>query len=103
MTTTAHFSQIIRDQIGVAVLMAAGASDFMYSEADRYLQFTVRGRRGYVTKVRVTLEPSDTYTVAIGRMHKRTFDWEWLGELELVYADSLAEAVRSLYTRHASA
>jgi len=95
-TTAPHFTQIIRAQIGAGTLMTVGARDFAYNDAegDRYLRFTVTGKRGYITAVKVILEPSDTYTVELVRMHKRTFEFETVKSLELVYADQLAEVVR---------
>ncbi len=97
-TTDTHFTRIIRDQVGLATLMAVGAKDFAYNDldGDRYLRFAVKGQRGYVTAVKVILEPSDTYTVELVRMHKRTFEFEVVKSSDLVYADALAQVVRAL-------
>lgn len=95
-STTPHFTAIIRDQIGLGTLMTVGARDFIYSDhdGDRWWQFTVTGKRGYISVIKVILEPSDTYTVKLDRMNKRTYDGENVHTADLVYADSLAGVVR---------
>lgn len=92
-----EFAVTIKRQIGVNTFSRVGARDFVYSATDRYLRFAVTGRRGWATAIKVTLEPNDTYTVNLERMNKRTFDFEVVRTLELVYCDQLAEVVESLY------
>lgn len=85
----------IQRQIGPMAFMMIGASKFIGS--DTFLQFNIGSNPKRVSKVRVNLEPSDTYRVTFyGRMGKV------LSESEDVYCDSLKDVIAShtgLYTK----
>ncbi len=97
----------IRSQIGVGVLMSLGASDLM---ADRvhvkpplYDTLTFRARildaqhRKRVMRVRVVLDPSDTYSIKV-TYPKRGDPFEEVVHFEVddIYNDQLAEVLLRL-------
>lgn len=61
--TGKHIAETILSQLGGKVNAMIGMKDGVYG--DNFLQFgwKVRGARNKANKVRITLEPSDTYTV----------------------------------------
>jgi hypothetical protein len=93
--TDLSVAQEIHRQIGPMAFMMMGASKFMGSE--NFLQFNIGSNPKRVTKVRVHLEPSDTYRVTFyGR------GGAVLSESEDVYCDSLRDVLTAhtgLYTR----
>ena len=84
----------IRSQIEVGVLMALGAHDFVYwSEAldfnAKIFDIAPRRKIARIMKVRITLEPSDTYRVEVGYLNKKTYEWVSRLDSTGVYADNL--------------
>jgi hypothetical protein len=87
------FSLTIRQQIGAGNLMAVGGRDYLYSDKDgaRFLQFTVG--RSYLTKIKVTLTPADTYTVEKIKLNRKSLDFKISEKAEDVHADQLGNVV----------
>lgn len=81
-------ANIIRQQIGVPSFMEVGATKLKgYSDA---LTFEIRTESRRIRTVSVQLMPSDTYTIK---------SWNKKGDLRViedVYAEQLAETIRSL-------
>lgn len=97
MNTANTAAEIIRDQLGGGALMMLGAKDILGSE--NALQFAIRGSRK-VSKIRITLDPSDTYTVEFFKKNGR-FDYATVATVEGVYVDSLHAVIETntgLYT-----
>jgi hypothetical protein len=77
-------------QLGTALPML-GAKDLVASENG--LQFKIQGcQRG--NKVRITLDPSDTYTVELWKV--RGLDFKQIGDQSFVHADQLHGALKAL-------
>jgi hypothetical protein len=97
----------IRQQIGVGVLMSLGASDLMadrvHVKAPHYDTLTFRARildkqhNKRVMRVRVTLDPSDTYSIKV-TYPKRGDKFTEVVHYEAsdVYNDSLASVLLAL-------
>ena len=92
-------ANIIRKQIGGRAFMMLGAKDLIgLTEGEGGLQFRIRGSRA-VNKVRVILEPSDTYKVQFFKVHG--IKCKAVAEHEGVYVDmlhALIEKETGLYT-----
>lgn len=76
----------IREQIGPVAFVMMGASSLV--GADNFLQFNIGSNPRKVSKVRVTLEPSDLYRVTFfgrGGVVK--------SEVSDIYVDSLHETI----------
>lgn len=89
-------AQTILAQLGGSRFMAmTGAKNFL--DCGQALQFDLPARfaKGGINKVRVTLEPSDTYTVSFLKYRPRALDCQTVAEVSEVYADSL----RQVFTR----
>jgi hypothetical protein len=97
----------IRSQIGVGVLMSLGASDLLADRVHvpkpRYdtLQFNARildkSKRKRVMKVRVVLDPSDTYSIKVTYPERgNPFQEVVHYEVDDVYCDQLAEILLRL-------
>jgi len=86
----------IREQLGRMALVMLGASDFVYDESS--LQFSIKGSR-VANKVRIVLDPDDTYTVEFWK--GRGIKMARVSEFDGVYADQLHDLIESetgLYT-----
>lgn len=106
--------EIIRQQIGVGVLMSLGATDLMSQNVNSSpygpdsLTFKARiltrpGGAVRVMRVTVTLEPSDTYSIKVGYSKSKRqpngapgSTWITHFSAEDVYNDSLARVLLSL-------
>lgn len=100
----------IRQQITVGVLMSLGATDLMAgrvhtSAPEHYDALTFRARilpsktagRPRVMRVRVTLDPSDTYSIKVTYFkHGKPFEEVTHYEAEGVYCDQLARTLLKL-------
>jgi hypothetical protein len=99
--------ETIRQQITVGVFMSLGATDLMadrvHVKAPEYDTLTFKARildkdhRKRVMRVRVILDPMDTYTVKV-TYPKRGDPFTWVVHFEEsdVYADQLATMLLSL-------
>ena len=97
-----HVANTILGQLGGNRFVAmTGAKDLLGDESS--LQFKLpRGAKHGVNAVRVTLDPSDTYTVTFYKIGRRGLDVQVLAERTFVYAHALADvftAETGLYTR----
>ena len=86
---------IIRDQINAGdrrFFLCVAANKFLGGE--NMLQFNI-GRNPKISnaKVRITLDPSDTYTVEIFKIRK--FEVKTIVKIEDVYCDMLADVLNS--------
>lgn len=87
-------ARTIRAQFGPLALMSAGARDFAFDSSSLY--FTVRGHNGRLSRVRVTLEPSDTYTLRVSPLSLRSTAPTL--EARGAYFDTLAPLLDSFVT-----
>ena len=79
---------IIKQQVGVWAFAEVGARGFMYD--DKSLHFDCKPLHRIV-RVRITLDPSDTYTVTV--LNKKG---DTIYDQEGMYFDSLPSIVRNL-------
>lgn len=99
----------IRDQITVGVLMSLGATDLMSDRVHvpkpEYDTLTFRARilpsakasRPRVMRVRVTLDPADTYSITVTYpKHGKPFEEVTHYEASGVYCDQLARTLLAL-------
>lgn len=96
MNTAQNIGQTIADQIGGRAFMMLGAKDLMTFESG--LQFSIRGSK-QASKIRITLDPSDTYTVAF--YAGRGLSIREVASVSMVYSDQLRAVIESktgLYT-----
>ncbi|MFA6299178.1 MAG: hypothetical protein WC642_08430 [Nocardioides sp.] len=84
-------------QIGAMNLAAIGARNFVAGEST--LHFNVL--RGSSTKVVVTLDPTDTYTVELVDIGNRRngYAMKTLETVAFVYCDQIGDVVRSMCNR----
>lgn len=94
-------AETIRQQLGGRRFeKATGAKDFLGSENS--LMFSLPSTRHFVkdgiNKVRITLEPSDTYRIEFMKISRRkgVFDVKTIKETDGIYADVLPE----VFSRH---
>jgi hypothetical protein len=88
----------IRDQIGRKALAMLGAYDLV--AFDTGLQLKIRGSRK-VNVIRVTLDPTDTYTVKFSRWQPKRMVNTAVADFSHVHADELNELIErttGLYT-----
>lgn len=89
-------AETIKQQIGHRAFVMMGAKEFMGGDGGLgTLKFKLgRGARDHITHVMVTLEPSDTYTVAFLRWHggKRS-EMETVAEYDDVYVENLRSLI----------
>lgn len=91
MNTTAK--EILNQLGGNKFCAMTGAKNFVYG--DSMLMFAIgKGAKGGINKVRVTLDPSDTYTVEFFKL--RGVDCKQIASVDMVYADGL----RAVFTSH---
>lgn len=84
-------AQIIADQLGRGTLYMLGARGTVCASSDgRSLCFQIKGCR-HVNAIKITLDPSDTYTVEFRKIGnaRSGFRMSVVREVEGVYADSL--------------
>jgi hypothetical protein len=103
MNTTMQVAETIRAQIGPLAFRLIGASALVGDENS--LTFKVGSNAKGVTHIKVTLDPSDTYTVSARkvRISRTTYaiDNRVVAEVSGVYFDGLRAAIESatgLYT-----
>ncbi len=95
-------AKTIMAQITRGILMRVGARDFVsggYKSGEKGLMFTVTGKRGYLSKILVTLEPTDTYRVRAWRSKKKDFRDEWKYDVDGIHADALPRVVEITYKK----
>lgn len=80
----------IRDQIGPRAFVMLGARDLVAMN-NRTLKFRVGRNEKGVGAVTVELAPDDTYTVRFWKVSR--LDWTVIGELSMVYVNSLREVI----------
>lgn len=100
MTTNLQVAETIRQQLGGArFAVMTGAKNFVAGE--NMLLFSVgRGAKAGINKVRVTLDPSDTYTVEFFRI--RGVNVKTIAKHSDIYCDQLQDVFTSetgFYTR----
>lgn len=99
MTTTKNTAATILRQLGNRCLVMIGAKAIL--DCGDAVQFKVGRNAKGVTHVRITLDPSDTYTVKFDRVTRRGMNVTPKGEVSFVYADQLRTAIEThtgLYT-----
>jgi len=84
-------SRIIEDQIPIDTMMATGARNFQYGREKPQLTFNVLD--GNWKYVRITLDPSDTYTVEHFRRNSQTLEEIPIHKTDGIYFDMLGEVV----------
>lgn len=97
-TKTPTPAEITLDQLGPRACAMLGAHAFTVSADGRELRFQIRGSRKVNTIV-ITLDASDTYTVAFWKIAPRTC--KKVSEVSVVYADALRSVIETytgLYT-----
>lgn len=101
--TNMEVANTIRDQIGHRALFMLGASNLLGTENS--LEFKIGRNAKGVTHIKITLDPSDTYTVEFAkrRMNHKTFvlDVKVLAKIDDVYVDmlhSVIEEYTGMYT-----
>ena len=94
MSESMAVATTIRDQIGTGALAMMGAKNLIGTRAG--LSFKVGRNPKRVTHVRVTLDPTDTYTVEFLLVNDRaSVTVKTLSELDGVYADMLLDVLKS--------
>ena len=86
---------------GNRFLAMTGARDLLGSE-DSLTMRLPRGAKSGITHIRVTLDPSDTYTMTAMKFNKRTLQMTTITAWSEVYADNIRgrfEDMTGLYTR----
>jgi hypothetical protein len=89
---TVSKGEVIWGQISTGTKMACGAREPVAGE-EGYLHFRVTISRQAFHKVVVRLDPSDTYTVQLVRIDRKTWQTRVEEEREGVYADMLSEVI----------
>ncbi len=107
-TTTSGYTAAERQEIAATILAQINAGDFwararwgvkQMVATEHTPQGAGRPQPGLLLnctrgiKILVTLAPSDTYTVELGRLGRETFDLRVEGRAEDVYAEDLARAI----------
>lgn len=82
----------IRDQLGGGTLAMLGAKDLVGDENS--LQFAIRGCPT-VNKIRIVLDPSDTYIVEFWKCSRRSINFAPVASVSDVYADSLHNVIEA--------
>jgi hypothetical protein len=77
---------IILNQIGKAAIMAVGAKGFVGGK--NLLQFFVKAPKPGKYKIRIVLEPDDTYSVEWGKIVG--FEWKQIQKTYNIYCDQLS-------------
>lgn len=90
MQTDMTVANEIRNQLGHAAFVMMGARNLVGDE--KSLQFKIQGSRK-ATHVRITLDPTDTYTVEF--MKVRGYDVKTVASLSMVYADGLRKVIET--------
>ena len=85
-------AKIIAEQIGKQALFMLGAKDLVGDR--KSLAFRIRGCRR-INKIRITLDPSDTYTVEFFKIIRRGFTCERVKWIDGVYNDMLCEVIEN--------
>ncbi len=96
MNRNQQIAETIRAQLGRGALMMLGAKDLLTIENG--LQLTIRGSK-IANKIRIVLDPSDTYTVSFYRV--RAGSCVEVASVPGVYVDSLHKTIETatgLYT-----
>src|ERR1039458_2411264 len=95
MTLDIQVAQTILNQLGGAQFAAlTGARNFV-SGAD-FLQFSLpSGAKSHINKVRITLDPSDTYTVEFFNLNLRAGLCSLVSERSDIYCDNLQDLFES--------
>jgi hypothetical protein len=86
-------AKTLMNQIGTSNLMAVGARDFSF-DGDK-LMFRV-GSASKLSKVVITLEADDTYSVRVCVMKLRTYEVVLNEVVDEVYADRVGAVVREM-------
>ena len=88
----------IMRQLGPQAVALLGANSIVGGE--NFLQFSIRGCRK-INKIRIELDPSDTYTVSFWHIGRGGENVRKIAEREGVYCDMLHDVIESetgLYT-----
>jgi hypothetical protein len=90
--TTLQIADTILQQLGGRrFIMMTGAKNFIIRGADRSLQFNVGRNPKGITKVRIALDLSDTYTMTFYKI--RGIDCAMVASIDGIYADQLCRAI----------
>lgn len=92
MTNSSAVAMTIRAQVGIWPFAEVGARDFSYDDTSLYFTAKPRGR---LVLVKITLDPSDTYSVHMAPKNGKHAG-EWTQLEEGIYNDMLPEVVRGL-------
>ena len=85
-------AQSLMSQIGRPTFFMLGAQSLV--DLGNGLQFSIKGSPRQVTKLVITLDPSDTYTVQAWKIRGRVC--KMLAEQGNVYADSLHSTIETM-------
>lgn len=88
----------IRRQLGPQAFALLGAYGLV--GGDNFLQFAIKGCR-HINKIRIELDPSDTYTVQFWKIGRGGESMNKVAEREGIYCDMLHDVIESetgLYT-----
>ena len=75
-------------------LVMVGATNFVKSDADNYIQFSFKGCRK-ANKCRIMLNADDTYTLTFFKFNRKTYDCPQVHEVEGAYCDMLKDCFES--------
>jgi len=90
---TIDFAQAILHHLGGRQFIAmTGANNFIKDTKKNYLSFRIGRNASKANYVRITLDPSDTYTVMFGRIHGDKLTE--LDEYSMIYAEDLQRTFR---------
>jgi len=71
-----------------------GASQFVKSDEDNYIQFSFKGCRK-ANKCRITLRADDTYNLTFFKFNRKTYDCPQVHEVEGAFCDMLKDCFES--------
>jgi hypothetical protein len=86
-----HVTATILDQIGKGALMMIGAREIM--AVSRGVRFRIGRNAKAINMIRITLDPSDTYTVEFLRIRRASVTVA--SSAVDVYSDSLCDVIKS--------
>lgn len=98
MTTTTpnetHPGNIILEQLGGLNRLTAMIGARLATLIDNGVQFRLEAHANdRINSIRITLDPSDTYTVQFWRIARRGLEFKLVDEFALVYADNLRDTI----------
>lgn len=99
MTTIPGKADVIWGQIPRPLKLALNLREPVGDNETGYLHFRIGPCRKGLGKVVIQLDPSDTYTVRLIRIDRKTWQVTMLYEIDDIYAEQLGEVLMSLAER----